>query len=301
MRTAKLETIRVRDPFILPDPDRGTYFLTQSLANDDPAQRGVGIWTSSDLDTWRGPHPAYVIPDDGWGREAVWAPELHRYNGRYYLFVTFTADIELGPREPDWRPLLKRGTQVLVADSPRGPFQPFRNAAHTDPTIMALDGTLWVEDDTPYMIYCHEWVQLKDGAIVLAEMAPDLSALVGEPQTLFHASEAPWAHDFRDAPGGYVTDGPFLYRTQTGALLMIWSSFGAGGYMTGIAQSTSGSVRGPWIQQPDPLFDKDGGHGMIFSRFDGALMLTLHQPNARGQERAQLIELAEEGDTLRVK
>jgi hypothetical protein len=28
---------------------------------------------------------------------------------------------------------------------------------------MALDGTLWVEDGVPYMIFCHEWIQITDG------------------------------------------------------------------------------------------------------------------------------------------
>jgi len=100
--------------------------------------------------------------------------------------------------------------------------------------------------------------------------------------------------------GAYVTDGPFLYRTTAGKLLMIWSSFGAGGYATGIAVSASGKVRGPWTQVPEPLFATDGGHGMIFRRFDGQWMLTLHQPNRSPDERARLFELEDTGDLARL-
>jgi len=39
---------------------------------------------------------------------------------------------------------------------------------------MAFDGTLWVEEGQPYMIYCHEWVQVEDGTMELVELAPDL-------------------------------------------------------------------------------------------------------------------------------
>ena len=50
---------------------------------------------------------------------------------------------------------------------------------------MALDGTLWVEDGIPYMIYCHEWVQIADGSMELVRLTDDLSAPVGNSLTLF--------------------------------------------------------------------------------------------------------------------
>ncbi|UKI17739.1 MAG: hypothetical protein L6V80_06255 [Bacteroidales bacterium] len=44
---------------------------------------------------------------------------------------------------------------------------------------MALDGTLWVEDGKPYMVYCHEWVQVMDGEMKVVELTRDLSAREG--------------------------------------------------------------------------------------------------------------------------
>lgn len=49
------------------------------------------------------------------------------------------------------------------------------------------------------------------------------------------------------------------------------------------------------------LFSDDGGHGMIFKRFDGQLMLVLHQPNKRPNERGRLFELEDTGEALRIK
>jgi hypothetical protein len=80
---------------------------------------------------------------------------------------------------------------------------------------------------------------------------------------------------------------------------MIWSSFSTRGYTTGVAISDSGRLNGPWRQQAEPLFADDGGHGMIFTRFDGQLMLVLHQPN-KITERARLFELEDTGETLRI-
>jgi hypothetical protein len=40
---------------------------------------------------------------------------------------------------------------------------------------------------------------------------------------------------------------------------------------------------------------------MIFTTFDGTLMLLLHSPNQGPNERARLFELIDTGDTLRIK
>ena len=170
---------------------------------------------------------------------------------------------------------------------------------------MALDGTLWVEEGRPYMVFCHEWVQTEDGTMEVVELRPDLSAMASQPRTLFCGSAPDWSTGIEHASGlpkGYITDGCFLYRTKTGKLLMIWSSFSNGDYAIGIAESVTGSVKGPWLQQEKPLFVKNGGHGMIFRTLDGALKLVLHQPNSPlGAERAKIFEIEDTGDTLVLK
>ena len=83
---------------------------------------------------------------------------------------------------------------------------------------------------------------------------------------------------------------------------MIWSSFKNGEYAVGIAESTTGKVIGPWRQQENLLFDKHGGHGMIFKTFDGRLCVVLHAPNSPGgAERAHIFEIEDLGDTLKLK
>ena len=79
---------------------------------------------------------------------------------------------------------------------------------------------------------------------------------------------------------------------------MLWSSFGARGYAMGLARSESGKITGPWVQLEQPLWQEDGGHGMIFRAFDGQLYMTLHQPNQTPLERARLIKVEDLGDTL---
>jgi hypothetical protein len=127
-------------------------------------------------------------------------------------------------------------------------------------------------------------------------LSEDLSEAVGPPQLLFKGSDAPWAPGGRDR---YITDGPALYRSKSGKLFMLWSSFSETGYTTGIAIADFGKVVGPWRQQAEPFFREDGGHAMIFRRFDGVLMVALHSPNRSPDERCRLMEVEDTGSTLR--
>lgn len=297
----KLADIYIRDPFILTDSLTGTYYLYRAASKFTPDKReigGVEVFTSKDLQNWSGPREVLRLPENNALLGPIWAPEVHRYNGRYYIFATITSPEEWKAREEGRPGYFYRGTQIFHSDSPTGPFLPFSQFPHTPMDQMALDGTLWIENGNPYMVYCHEWVELNDGTMELLPLTPDLSAPAGAPTRLFNASAAKWS----TGPGRYVTDGCFLHRTPTGKLLMIWSSFNEGRYAIGIAESVSGSVRGPWRQQPDMLFPDHGGHGMIFRDLKGNLNLILHQPNSpAGQERARIFPLEDTGSTLRLK
>jgi GH43 family beta-xylosidase len=308
--TYKLSDIHIRDPFIVPDSATGKYYLYASIANRTcmpDSMQGVEAYSSKDLINWTGPKQVFIIPKKFWAHKLVWAPEVHKYNGKYYLFVTFTSKDSLPPVAG--RPKFdKRGTQILVSNSLTGPFKPFHNHSVTPVDWMALDGTLWVEKNQPYIIFSHEWIQTTNGTIELAPLKKDLSAIEKKPVTLFKAGDAAWVADLNIkmddgiAYPCYVTDGPFLYKTSNGTLLMIWSSFDANKkYCIGIARSLSGSILGPWKQDDKPLLNEDGGHSMIFKTFDGKLMLSFHRPNNDPDERAYFVELNDTGDNIVLK
>lgn len=304
----KLCDINIRDPFVLTDKSRQQYYLyrtSDSIMADGKVRGGVEVFKSTDLENWRGPFTVMRIPEENALTGTVWAPEVHHYNGRYYLFATINSDIEWKKGKDGWPGYIWRGTQIFHSDSPEGPFKPFSKFVTTPMDWMALDGTLWVENGTPYMVFCHEWVQTEDGTMEAVELKPDLSAMAAEPQTLFYGSAPAWSTGIEPLPGspkGYITDGCYLYRTKTGILLMIWSSFSNGDYAIGIAESVTGSVKGPWRQQDKVLFEKNGGHGMIFKTLKGGLKLVLHQPNSpAGAERAKIFELEDDGNTLILK
>jgi arabinan endo-1,5-alpha-L-arabinosidase len=284
----QFEEIHIRDPFIL--PWEGSYYLYGTRgANAWKASPGIGYgfdcYVSNDLVEWEGPYEVFHASDEFWADRDFWAPEVHVFCGGFYLFASFKSVNR------------RRGTQVLRADSPLGPFSPHSEGPLTPADWESLDGTLYVEGNTPYLIFCHEWLQVHDGEMCCVQLAPDLRRAVSKPQVLFHASDAPWVVPVETGSNNYVTDGPWLHRSRDGDLLMLWSSFCQQGYCQNVARSLSGTILGPWEQQK-ALFEKDGGHGMLFHSFDGRLFLALHSPNQTPLERPVLHLLHEEAGSL---
>lgn len=279
----KNQEINIRDPFIV--CENGTYYLYGTRAVDfGIGTGGFDVYTGTDLENWSQPQPVFDSEKYGMNRSCNWAPEVHRYGGRYYMFTTFE------------QPNGNRGTYALVSDSLLGPFTPHSERALTPEDWYSLDGTLWIEDGKPYLVFCHEHVQILDGTVCCVELSADLRAAVGEPTLLFHGSDAYGVP--ANADGRYVTDGPYLYRGASGALYMIWSTCPPDGYYQGVCMSASGRVRGPWRQLP-PLFTKDGGHGMLFRDLSGSLCLTLHSPNISTREHPVFLRVREEDGSLR--
>ncbi|MDR1092703.1 MAG: glycoside hydrolase family 43 protein [Clostridiales bacterium] len=289
----KRSDINIRDPFVL--AEGGFYYMYGSTDKNiwGGECRSFDVYKSRDLENFEPPVSAFTRFDGFWANENYWAPEVHRYRGKYYMLASFRAK---GRR---------RGSQILVADRPEGPFTPLADGPFTPSDWDCLDATLYVENGRPYAVYCHEWTQIQDGEICYQELSPDLKGTVSPPVKMFAASSAPWTRAVSCHAGdfnGRITDAPFFYRLKSGSLLMLWSSAGAEGYAVGLSVSENGGVTGRFAHYETPLFAKDGGHAMVFRALDGRLLLALHRPNAPpGAERPAFFEIAETGDGLLIK
>ena len=287
----KKKDIQIRDPYI--HCENSTYYLygTTDINCWKGESNGFDVYTSIDLENFEFHGNVFTPPVNFWGTQNFWAPELHKYHGRYYLFATFKS------------PQRRRATVILASGSLLGPFLPWGDDAITPPEWECLDGTLYVDDaGKPWVVFCHEWVQEGGGTICVRRLKEDLSGAEGDVITLFSASEAAWSKKIRHSSGieGYVTDGPFLHHMQNGSLLMLWSSHGSNGYAIGQAISTNG-ILGPWKQAENPIFSGDGGHGMLFRDLDGDLRLSIHAPNHTPDERPIFLPVEEIADSLKVK
>lgn len=271
-RLVPLDSIFLSDPSILADHNTQMYYMTGT---------GGKLWKSRDLKMWDGPYDVVKINPDSWmGKNPmIWAAELHQYKGKYYYFATFTnGDVKIDTVRGNV--IERRACQVLVSDKPDGPYLQFGDSTYLPANRPTLDGTFWIDrDGKPYMVYCGEWLQNWNGIIEKIELKGDLSGTIGEGKVLFHASDSPWS---REKEGdkivpNKVTDGPYLFRTGTGRLGMLWTSWIYNVYTQGVAYSASGTLDGPWIQSPDPITPPDYGHSMLFRTLDGKWMMSIHR------------------------
>lgn len=293
-----LDSILLSDPAILADSTTMTYYMTGT---------GGQMWKSKDLAMWEGPFDVVEIDSTSWmgAHPHIWAAELHKYRDRYYYFATFTNDdIKIDTVAGVVIP--RRASHILVADTPDGPYRPAGTADYLPASRPTLDGTFWTEPDgTPYMVFCGEWLQNQNGTVESLPLTASLDAPAGEPEVLFRASDSPWSRELRDNTETWnrVTDGPWLFRTGTGRLGMLWTSWIHNIYTMGVAYSESGTLAGPWIQQQSPVTGPDYGHGMIFTDFKGRTVLSAHtHTEVDGQyiRRPHFYEADITGDSLRI-
>ena len=255
---------QLRDPFVLVED--GVYYMY-----------GTG-WimyknTSGDLSgPWEGPYRVVETPSDF--KADYWAPEVYKYNGKYWLFTSYIA---VGSEF--------HGITVFSSDSPEGPFRLVSDGIITTHESDNIDATVYFDKNgDPWLAYslavgCPTTDGL--GRIYAARLAEDFKSLVSEPIALFMAYGSPLATTSRES----LCEGPFLWGLEDGSLIAIWSGLDDCGYAVGIARSDNGEVTGNWVHEEIPIFSQsltgiyDGGHGMIFRGLDGELYLTVHAPN----------------------
>ena len=302
IRTIHFNDLSMSDPFIIPDPETKTYYLTSS---------GGRLYKSKDLVWWEGPYNVINI-ENSWletgGGPA--AAEIHKIGDYYYYAGTWNDHNDLIQQVPRRYNVPHNQTILLRSKNIEGPYEIFtedRNYDYQPREWDCIDGTLYEEDGKIYMIFVHEWTQIIDGTMDYIELSADLSKTISEwPVTMFRASENPSVKEMnglgeatfgRKMPG-WVTDGPQMFRTQTGKLGMLWSGWGEERYLNLVCYSESGTIAGPWIQEPKPFLGNNSGHGMLFRTFEGKLIYVVHHVEGNGPRKPQYWNVDDSGDKL---
>ncbi|MBO4428722.1 MAG: family 43 glycosylhydrolase [Clostridia bacterium] len=285
----KREDIRIRDPFVLAKD--GIYYIYSSTCS--VSKKTVEVYRSRDLENWDEPTVVYNMAEDSWKSKELWAPEVHEYRGKFYLLVSILGKNGL------------RGTEISVSDTPDGIFEPITDRPATPLTQSCIDGTLFVDDGTPYIVYSHDWpdnyIAGKDvyvGEICAVKLSRDLKEQAGEPFVLFASDDVPYSaaapsptHYNGKRVMRYGSDAPFVRKLKNGKLFLTWCPFPNNNYV--VLGATADDVRGPWTHIDKPLFDKNGGHAMFFTDFDGTVKMCIHQPEKLWEERARIIPVEE--------
>lgn len=301
VRNTHFNDLSMSDPFIYPDPETKTYYLTST---------GGRLYKSKDLVMWEGPYN--IIDIKGlWIERAgfIAAAEIHKIGKWYYYAGTWSDHSDPIQEIPRRYSVPHNQTYLLRSDKVEGPYTSFAIEPGYDYQPRewdCIDGTLYEEDGHIYMVFVHEWTQLIDGTMDYVELAPDLTKTISEPVTMFRASESPACYEmngigeitFGKKMPGWVTDGPQMFRTKTGKLGMLWATWGKERYTQAVCYSESGKISGPWIQEPEPFLGNNSGHGMLFRTFDGELRYIVHHAEGNGPRKPQLWTVDDSGDKL---
>lgn len=301
VKTVHFNDLSMSDPFIYPDPETKTYYLTSS---------GGRMYKSKDLVMWEGPYNIIDICGT-WLEKAGFAAaaEIHKIGDWYYYAGTWSDHSELIQQVPRRYNVPHNQTYLLRSKNVEGPYLPFSAPGYDyQPREWdCIDGTLYEEDGHIYMIFVHEWTQLIDGTMDYIELSEDLSKTISpRPVTMFRASENPACGEMNSLGEatfglkmpGWVTDGPQMFRTKTGKLGMLWATWGKERYEQLVCYSESGTIAGPWIQDPEPFLANNSGHGMLFTDFDGRLIYVVHHSEADGPRKPQYWNVDLSGDKL---
>lgn len=218
-------------------PDRGDgTFLNPVLAGDHPdpsvlkdgrdyyatfstfdAYPGLTIWHSRDLVNWQ-PRKAALHRNIG----AVWAPSLHKDDGRYLLYIP----VKASPTNDIF---------AIHARSIDGPWSdpvPLGLPNHIDPCFaVGEDGS--------------KWLFLSGGDRV--RLADDGLRLAGPVEHVYD----PWRYPPEWIVEGFSPEGPKIHRVG-GWFYMITAVGGTAGPPTGhmVIAARARSIHGPWEQHP---------------------------------------------------
>ncbi len=267
-------TSEVRDPVIIREGD--TYYLIFTMAPfanredkrmnlpDNGSSPGIAIYSSPDLKTWKFDNwlvKSSDLPESSPYKNRFWAPEIHKFNGKFYLI--FTADNWI---KPEYNPAGRWGTAgwafVGVADRITGPYRhiTYIKGAGCDTTL--FEDT----DGKTYAIMPRYNIDIQQ--IDLTGLEQDKVELVGQPKTIIQARN----DDIGAPTSPRYLEGPWL-ENMNGIYTLIYAEpypvdapADWKGYWVGVAYATN--VTGPYQKDPrGKLFL--GGHAAIFTGPDG--------------------------------
>lgn len=260
------------DPFMTYDSVTGYYYSLFTCGSRLEIFRSRHAGTIlSDKDS----KVIYRTPDHGF-LKCIWAPEMHRVNGRWYIYTSGQETEEHGPKR----------IFVLGAVS-EDPFGEWEYLGKPLPWLWAIDGTSYTAPNgIQYLSYCriehdehgHPRNVLQIRRMVNPWTASDQFADIGR-------AEYPWEQIPPYDTRHLINEGPFFLE-KNNRLFLIYSANGCtiAQYCLGLLEfigdpndSTQLCSAKYWIKLDHPVFEQANGvygpgHASFFSSPDGSEM-----------------------------
>ncbi len=286
--------ISVHDPVIAKDGD--TYYLFCT-------GWGISFYSSKDMVSWRDEGSVFGRTPPAWTTETVdgfrghmWAPDIHWYDGRFYLYYSVSAfgkntsaiglatNKTLDNNSPDY----KWEDHGMIVQSVPG--RDLWNAI--DPNI-ATD-----EAGYPYLTFGSFWEGMK-----LVKLIPNRTA-IAQPEewwTIAKRERQPFTPD--DRAGSAAIEAPFIFKKDSMYYLFVsWDKCCSGINSTyKIAVGRSENIYGPYLDKEGKSMNEGGGtiivegnthyagagHNSAYT-FDGRDYLVFHAYDIADEGRSKL-------------
>ena len=205
------------------------YLLSTEVPNPEWGKRGIILYASDDMINWH--EDTYLlnrqsIDVDAWYRDGLAQPEMHKFNGKYYLTFNSVNDKN--------DPYGRLGLCIAEADNFRGPFKVLNTDA---PLCYGANTTLLEEKGKVYAYWD------LDGRFYTAQLDLANASFTTEPYEFLGPKQM--GDDFR------FLDAPCIFKRKD-TYYLISSSFYAG-YKIRVRYFTSTSPEGPWTMEKEPL------------------------------------------------
>lgn len=200
--------------------------------------RGISVWSSTDMQQWKREKPVFDKAPE-WAVQAVpgynghtWAPDIHYYKGRYYLFYSVST-------------FGKNGSCIGVATNttlhPGSPWTDHGKVIQSEPgrdDWNAIDPNLVIDDKgQPWLSFGSFWSGLK-----ITRLNDSLTAPVGELYSIASRQQ-----------GNKAIEAPFIFKKMGYYYLFASTDFCCRG-----ENSTYKMIFGRSKTLTGPYLDKDG-------------------------------------------
>lgn len=230
------------------------YFYMHTLGNR------LAIWKTRDIaDLSHAEHKTiWTPPASGPNAQSIWAPELHRIDGKWYVYYTAAAS--------DHDDDAHRGVFVLENAS-ADPLQgEWKDRGRINTRHPGIDGTTFSHDGRRYFVYS-PYVG-PDSVLAIARMS-DPVTLTGS-EVILARPDLSWERQ----GGRQILEGPEFLTGPKGDLFLVYSASAcwSDDYALGMLRAPAGSDplnASAWTKSREPVFAKSPENGVFAPGHNG--------------------------------
>lgn len=268
-----------------------TYWVFPTYSQAFKEQLFLDLFSSKDLKTWTKHPRALDAKDVPWVKGALWAPDAHEKDGKYYIFFGANDAYPIDRRGGNFTPVTEPGIGkyggigVAVADRPEGPYRDLIGKPLIDQfwnAAQPIDQFVFTYKGDWYMVY-GGWERCN-----LVKLAPDFKSLLPLDDGKM----------WRDITPEHYTEGPVMFE-RMGKWYFMYST---GGWTTdnyrvnySVADTPFGpfTFKGGVLSTQRPVSTGAGHHSVINIPCTDDWYICYHRhpiPNQGGNDRVTCLD-----------